>query len=91
MSQNEMNLLEGVLSRPYKEGVGAQTTNPSQAFLLCDDLDRPGWASRLSDTRSAYESLKDYFLKHIKHPNEIQSTIDPLAEDEAVGVFRKSG
>lgn len=36
------------------------------------------------DTRSAYESLKNHFLKYIEHPDEIQSTIDPLAEDEAV-------
>ncbi|OKL60659.1 hypothetical protein UA08_04223 [Talaromyces atroroseus] len=53
-----------------------------KVFLLCEDLDRPEWTSRLSDTRSAYESLRNHFLKYIKHPNEIQSTIDPLAEDE---------
>uniref|UniRef100_A0A093V0L0 TBC1 domain family member 5 n=1 Tax=Talaromyces marneffei PM1 TaxID=1077442 RepID=A0A093V0L0_TALMA len=51
-------------------------------FLLCDDLDRSKWIDRLTDTRSAYDSLKDHFLKYIKHPNDLQSTVDPLAEDE---------
>lgn len=61
-----------------------KVTGSLQIFLLCDDLDRSKWTDRLADTRSAYDSLKDHFLKYIKHPNDLQSTVDPLAEDEEV-------
>ena len=59
-----------------------KTTDGLQIFLLCDDLDRSKWTDRLADTRSAYDSLKEHFLKYINNPNDLQSTIDPLAEDE---------
>ncbi|KAH8692892.1 putative TBC domain protein [Talaromyces proteolyticus] len=53
-----------------------------KAFLLYDNLEQPEWTQRLSDTRSAYDSLKDHFLKYIKHPDDLESTVDPLAEDD---------
>lgn len=55
-----------------------------QAFLLCDGLDRSAWLARISDSRSAYSSLREHFLKYIEHPDDLQSAIDPLAEDEEV-------
>ncbi|KAL1971089.1 hypothetical protein VTN77DRAFT_40 [Rasamsonia byssochlamydoides] len=53
-----------------------------KAFLLCDDLDRSAWPQRISSSRSAYSSLREHFLKYIEHPDDLQSAIDPLAEDE---------
>lgn len=37
----------------------------------------------LTDSRSAYASLRDHFLRDIEHPNDL-STADPLADDETV-------
>ncbi|KAL1989302.1 hypothetical protein VTN96DRAFT_64 [Rasamsonia emersonii] len=53
-----------------------------KAFLLCDGLDRSAWLPRISDSRSAYSALREHFLKYIQHPDDLQSAIDPLAEDE---------
>jgi TBC1 domain family member 5 len=55
-----------------------------QALLLYDNLDLSTWPQRISDSRSAYSSLKDHFLKYIEHPDNLDSTVDPLAEDEEV-------
>lgn len=55
-----------------------------QAFLLYDDLDRSEWTRKISDSRSAYSALRDHFLRYIEHPNDLVSTVDPLAEDEEV-------
>ncbi|RAL07496.1 GTPase-activating protein GYP6 [Aspergillus homomorphus CBS 101889] len=52
-----------------------------KAFLLFDDLDRAQWPQKLSDSRSAYVALKDHFLKYIEHPDDLESTVDPLADD----------
>ncbi|KAF7169482.1 hypothetical protein CNMCM6106_004367 [Aspergillus hiratsukae] len=53
-----------------------------QAFLLFDDLDRSQWSRRTSESRDAYTALKAHYLKYIEHPDDLQSTIDPLADDE---------
>ncbi|PYH40949.1 GTPase-activating protein GYP6 [Aspergillus saccharolyticus JOP 1030-1] len=52
-----------------------------KAFLLFDDLDRAQWPRKLSDSRSAYVALKAHFLKYIEHPDDLESTVDPLADD----------
>ncbi|KAL4881149.1 rab-GTPase-TBC domain-containing protein [Aspergillus karnatakaensis] len=52
------------------------------AFLLFEDLSRTQWPSKISEARSAYVALKDHFLKYIRHPDDLQSSIDPLADDE---------
>ncbi|KKK19037.1 hypothetical protein ARAM_004396 [Aspergillus rambellii] len=52
------------------------------AFLLFEDLDRAEWSNKISESRSAYVALQDHFLKYIEHPDDLQSTLDPLADDE---------
>ncbi|GLA38724.1 hypothetical protein AnigIFM63309_006032 [Aspergillus niger] len=54
-----------------------------KAFLLFDDLDRAQWSQKIADSRSVYVALKAHFLKYIEHPDDLQSTVDPLADDEA--------
>ncbi|KAL4775633.1 rab-GTPase-TBC domain-containing protein [Aspergillus nidulans var. acristatus] len=52
------------------------------AFLLFEDLSRKQWPDKISEARSTYVALKEHFLKYIEHPNDLQSSIDPLADDE---------
>ncbi|CBF77300.1 hypothetical protein AN4537.2 [Aspergillus nidulans FGSC A4] len=52
------------------------------AFLLFEDLNRKQWPDKISEARSTYVALKEHFLKYIEHPNDLQSSIDPLADDE---------
>jgi TBC1 domain family protein 5 len=58
-----------------------------QAFLLFDDLDRSQWSRRTSESRDAYTALKAHYLKYIEHPDDLPSTIDPLADDAEVCYF----
>lgn len=52
-------------------------------FLLFKDLEKSTWAKTLSDSRSAYTSLKDHFLKNIENPDDL-SAEDPLTDTETV-------
>ncbi|KAL2833209.1 rab-GTPase-TBC domain-containing protein [Aspergillus pseudoustus] len=55
---------------------------------ICNDglrsiyFGRTQWPSKISEARSAYVALKGHFLKYIEHPDDLQSSIDPLADDE---------
>ncbi|EFQ98062.1 TBC1 domain family member 5 [Nannizzia gypsea CBS 118893] len=69
---------------------GAKGSNPCEdglrsvcwkAFLLHKEIDQTQWSIQLSDSREAYASVKQHFLKYIDNPNELSSTVDPLAED----------
>ncbi|RWA10793.1 hypothetical protein EKO27_g4324 [Xylaria grammica] len=52
-----------------------------QAFLL-DQTHRTNWAHALLESRSSYASLREHFLKYIKHPEYLTAgNSDPLAED----------
>ncbi|KAJ0420054.1 rab-GTPase-TBC domain-containing protein [Aspergillus carlsbadensis] len=53
-----------------------------KAFLLFENFSRTQWPSKLSEARGAYIALKEHFLKYIEHPDDLQSSIDPLADDE---------
>jgi len=55
-----------------------------KAFLLNGPLSKVSWLKKLKDSRSAYISLRDHFLKYIDNPNDLHSSVDPLADDEAV-------
>ncbi|CAG8312867.1 unnamed protein product [Penicillium salamii] len=57
-----------------------------KAFLIFDGLDRNEWTSKLNESRDAYCALRDHFLKYIEHPDDLESTVDPLADDEQVCV-----
>lgn len=54
-----------------------------QAFLLFGNLDKSTWKKTLSDSRSAYTSLREHFLRDIEHPDDLSAT-DPLTDDESV-------
>lgn len=53
-----------------------------QAFLLFPDEETPTWSHTLSESRSAYTELRAHFLRHLEHPEELESTVDPLADDD---------
>jgi TBC1 domain family protein 5 len=53
-------------------------------FLLFDGLEREEWSQKLAESREAYQALRAHFLKFIEHPDDVESTGDPLADDEEV-------
>ena len=61
-----------------------QVLTTSQAFLLYGPISQASWAKKLSESRTVYSSLRDYFLKYIDHPDDLQSNMDPLADDASV-------
>ncbi|KAF2101897.1 RabGAP/TBC [Rhizodiscina lignyota] len=60
--------LQGLRSIAWKE------------YLLFESNDRTVWSSRLSESRTAYDALRSHFLRAIEHPDELGSSIDPLAD-----------
>ncbi|KXJ94532.1 rab-GTPase-TBC domain-containing protein [Microdochium bolleyi] len=53
-----------------------------KAFLLNQTANTANWAHALRELRSSYSSLRDHFLKYIKHPEYLNAgTLDPLADD----------
>ncbi|KAK3723493.1 hypothetical protein LTR37_001745 [Vermiconidia calcicola] len=55
-----------------------------KAFLLFDTLDTTEWQRTLSSTRSAYNSLRAHFLRHLEDRDEWVAGQDPLSgESEA--------
>jgi len=54
-----------------------------QVFLLFQNLDIASWGKTLSDSRSAYSTMKEHFLKDIENPEDL-STEDPLTDTETV-------
>lgn len=53
-------------------------------FLLFEGLEREEWSQKLGESREAYKALRDHFLKFVEHPDDVESTVDPLADDEEV-------
>ncbi|KAK7883709.1 hypothetical protein LTR67_010998 [Exophiala xenobiotica] len=53
-----------------------------KAFLLYGPLSQRSWPKKLSESRSAYDSLRNHFLRFIEHPNDLHSSADPLADDD---------
>jgi TBC1 domain family protein 5 len=47
-------------------------------------LEQHEWAAKLDESRDAYRALRDHFLKYIEHPDDIDSSVDPLADDAEV-------
>jgi TBC1 domain family protein 5 len=58
---------------------------PFQNFLLFQSTDVTKWRAALSDSRSAYGSLREHFLRFIENPDELGSALDPLDDDQHVG------
>lgn len=55
-----------------------------KVFLLFDSMNTTTWLRTLSSSRSAYDSLKTHFLRHIDNPDELAATYDPLTEETEV-------
>ncbi|OJD20343.1 hypothetical protein ACJ73_08322 [Blastomyces percursus] len=53
-----------------------------KAFLVHQNLDTASWPAEISNSRTAYQSLREHFLRYIEHPDDLPSTADPLAEDD---------
>ncbi|KAJ5765426.1 hypothetical protein N7520_004985 [Penicillium odoratum] len=53
-----------------------------KVFLLFEGLDREEWSQKLGESRDAYTAIRDHFMKYIEHPDDLESTVDPLADDE---------
>ncbi|KAM0719954.1 hypothetical protein Q7P37_004089 [Cladosporium fusiforme] len=49
-----------------------------KAFLLFDNIDIASWPRTLLSSRSAYNSLRMHFLRHLENPEE---QADPLSEE----------
>ncbi len=76
-------MLEGQAA-PFDRTTVEAPDTVEQAFLLCGPLSQSSWPKKLADSRSAYSSLRDHFLRYINNPNDLQSSIDPLADDDNV-------
>lgn len=55
-----------------------------KVFLLFDGMNASTWPRTLSSSRSAYDSLKTHFLRHLDNPDELAATYDPLTEETHV-------
>ncbi|KAF1843060.1 RabGAP/TBC [Cucurbitaria berberidis CBS 394.84] len=49
-------------------------------FLVFKTLDRSSWPTHLAHSRKTYESLRTHYLRAIQHPDEFESSVDPLTE-----------
>ncbi|OAL52858.1 RabGAP/TBC [Pyrenochaeta sp. DS3sAY3a] len=49
-------------------------------FLVFKTLDRSSWPTHLAQARKTYESLRTHYLRAIQHPDEFESSVDPLSE-----------
>lgn len=84
----QIPLLEGELhshSLKYRPRASILISIERQAFLLTQTTNTADWSHSLSESRSTYSSLKDHFLRYIKHPEDLTSASDdPLADDADV-------
>ncbi|KAF1986713.1 RabGAP/TBC [Aulographum hederae CBS 113979] len=53
-----------------------------KSFLLFESFDQTIWPGILGDSRTAYDSLRNHFLRAIEHPDELESAVDPLSDNE---------
>ncbi|KAI9646210.1 hypothetical protein NHQ30_005650 [Ciborinia camelliae] len=56
-----------------------------KTFLLFQSTEITSWVRGLEDSRSAYTSLREHFLRFIEHPNDLGSSLDPLDDDKHFG------
>jgi hypothetical protein len=56
----------------------------AQIFLVFKTLDRSSWPTHLASSRKTYESLRTHYLRAIRHPDEFESSEDPLSENNEV-------
>lgn len=53
--------------------------------MLFQSTEVTGWSRVLVDSRSAYTSLREHFLRFIENPKEVGVALDPLDDDKNVG------
>ncbi|KAI9050154.1 hypothetical protein LZ554_006295 [Drepanopeziza brunnea f. sp. 'monogermtubi'] len=53
-----------------------------KTFLLFQSTEITTWSRALVDSRGAYTSLREHFLRFIENPDEIGSALDPLDDDQ---------
>ncbi|KAH6633566.1 rab-GTPase-TBC domain-containing protein [Boeremia exigua] len=51
-------------------------------FLLFKTLDRSSWPNHLAESRRNYDSLRTHYLRAIEHPDELESSVDPLSDND---------
>ncbi|KAH8708554.1 rab-GTPase-TBC domain-containing protein [Phaeosphaeriaceae sp. PMI808] len=51
-------------------------------FLVFKTLDRSSWPTPLTNARKSYHSLRTHYLRAIQHPDEFESSVDPLSEND---------
>lgn len=54
-----------------------------KAFLLFDTVDTSAWTRTLLSSRSAYNSLRAHFMRHLEDTDE---SYDPLSKDTEVSI-----
>ncbi|KUI59551.1 TBC1 domain family member 5 [Cytospora mali] len=53
-----------------------------KAFLLFKDANAANWSHVLLENRNTYSTLREHYLKYIKHPELLNElSLDPLADD----------
>ncbi|KAL8668368.1 MAG: hypothetical protein Q9168_007001 [Polycauliona sp. 1 TL-2023] len=52
-----------------------------KAFILFENLDKSTWTKTLTDSRSAYGTLREHFLRDIQHPDNVSA--DPLTAEDS--------
>lgn len=64
-----------------------------KTFLIFESVDSSTWLKTLSSSRSAYNSLKSHFLRHLENPDDLAANYDPLSEqgDVSSELFRSTG
>lgn len=55
-----------------------------KAFLLFESLELSVWQETLASSRSAYNSLRAHFSRHLDNPDSVEASYDPLAEETDV-------
>lgn len=55
-----------------------------KAFLIFESVDSSTWLKTLSSSRSAYNSLKTHFMRHLENPDELAANYDPLTDSADV-------
>ncbi|OBT53667.1 hypothetical protein VE04_04642 [Pseudogymnoascus sp. 24MN13] len=66
---------------------GLKSLVKADADSICESglrssVDRNTWAATSEDSRAAYSALKSHFLRFIERPGDLDSTIDPLNDDD---------
>ncbi|KAJ4361792.1 hypothetical protein N0V83_010733 [Neocucurbitaria cava] len=71
-------LLEGMMNTALPSSTSSLSSG--QIFLVFKTLDRSSWPSHLAHARKTYDALRTHYLRAIQHPDEFESSVDPLSE-----------